>query len=653
MLTNKIIIWTRSMKKGNVIIVNLITITFYCVANVSEAREDLFYWKCKLKLSYTCPNPDVNFYLYTSGRIKRRFQVDMRSKRSLLYSGWNPNKKNVILIHGFNGAENENQIALIRNAYLKLGDHNVFTVDWMPLTKYPCYIGSLRNVRLVSQCAAQFYSHLTYSGASAFDIHCVGHSLGAHICGMMSNHLTLKQYKIIGLDPARPLIAMLASDEYRLTRDDAKFVQVIHTNAGLYGDTPQNGDVDFCVNGGRFQPMCSNEPNIIRRARCSHLASTCYYAASLFNRGRNFLGIPCTQFCTRLSLPDLPTKLLLVPMGLFTPEGYGAEILFASIGLMQNVADINYWRCVMKRSNQCPDLDIKFFLYHSDGKRKKLIDPRSKNSLRYSGWDPNKKNVLIIHGFNGTESKTPMTIIRDAFLRRKDHNVFLIDWEPLTFFPCYLSSLSNTRLVAQCSAQFYAHLTYSGASAYDIQCVGHSLGAHICGMMSNHLTHKQHKIIGLDPARPLVDRYGTNEFRLTRDDANMVQVIHTNAGFLGEVPQVGHVDFCVNGGRLQPSCINEPRNIRNKYCSPFTQNDHLADLRCRARCSHFLGACFFAATVSEKGKRHMGVPCTTSCQPFPKGVIKNSLVSMGFHTPESARGTFCIQMRNTKSCPFD
>ena len=59
---------------------------------------------------------------------------------------------------------------------------------------------------------------------------------------------------------------------------------------------------------------------------------------------------------------------------------------------------------------------------------------------------------------------------------------------------------------------------------------------------------------GLDPARPLLDRYGTRSFKLTRDDAHTVQVIHTNAGMLGEEPQIGHADFCVNGGRVQPSC---------------------------------------------------------------------------------------------------
>lgn len=53
-------------------------------------------------------------------------------------------------------------------------------------------------MRLVAQCTAQFYSHLTYNGASALKIHCVGHSLGAHICGMISNHLSYKMHKIIG-----------------------------------------------------------------------------------------------------------------------------------------------------------------------------------------------------------------------------------------------------------------------------------------------------------------------------------------------------------------------------------------------------------------------------------------------------------------------
>lgn len=47
------------------------------------------------------------------------------------------------------------------------------------------------------------------------------------------------------------------------------------------------------------------------------------------------------------------------------------------------------------------------------------------------------------------------------------------------------------------STQIYAFLTYKGSSNEQMTCVGHSLGAHICGMVSNHLTSKQHKIIGM------------------------------------------------------------------------------------------------------------------------------------------------------------
>lgn len=71
--------------------------------------------------------------------------------------------------------------------------------------------------------------------------------------------------------------------------------------------------------------------------------------------------------------------------------------------------------------------------------------------------------------------------------------------------------------------------------------------AHICGLMSNHLNFRLERIIALDPARPLI-RPG-NQNRLDSGDARAVQVIHTNAGYYGEAGRVGHIDFCVNGGR--------------------------------------------------------------------------------------------------------
>lgn len=83
-------------------------------------------------------------------------------------------------------------------AYLSKGHYNIFAVDWADLTKFPCYLSSLSNTRVVAQCTAQLYSYITKAGAEAKKITCIGHSLGAHICGMISNHLDKPQFRIVG-----------------------------------------------------------------------------------------------------------------------------------------------------------------------------------------------------------------------------------------------------------------------------------------------------------------------------------------------------------------------------------------------------------------------------------------------------------------------
>lgn len=118
-------------------------------------------------------------------------------------------------------------------------------------------------------------------------------------------------------------------------------------------------------------------------------------------------------------------------------------------------------------------------------------------------WRNGVKNQLLTNCFVLTrcayvtrpeKSSDPFVIA--AYLTRKDYNIFTVDWEPLTRFPCYLSAISNTRLVGQCTAQLYSFIMYMGGQAKKTTCVGHSLGAHICGMVSNHLVVKQHRIVG-------------------------------------------------------------------------------------------------------------------------------------------------------------
>lgn len=48
----------------------------------------------------------------------------------------------------------------------------------------------------------------------------------------------------------------------KLDKSDAKFVDVIHTNAGVFGKIEPSGHVDFYINGGQTQPACEQHKSI-------------------------------------------------------------------------------------------------------------------------------------------------------------------------------------------------------------------------------------------------------------------------------------------------------------------------------------------------------------------------------------------------------
>lgn len=66
-----------------------------------------------------------------------------------------------------------------------------------------------------------------------------------------------------GLDPALPFFATL-KDSWKLDKEDALFVDVIHTNVGIFGKIEPTGHIDFYVNDGTYQPSCvDHKSNIL------------------------------------------------------------------------------------------------------------------------------------------------------------------------------------------------------------------------------------------------------------------------------------------------------------------------------------------------------------------------------------------------------
>ena len=173
--------------------------------------------------------------------------------------------------------------------FLDKEDCNFISVDWGLLALGPNYIRAVSNVEYVGSFTGNFVKFLTSKAADLSRIHLIGFSLGAHVVGKAGqtmngdilritglNILIRPAYSVItlqihcntclysnivfkGLDPAYPLFEDGNADEI-LDRTDAKFVDVIHTNAGKLEQGRKGfpfsiGHADFWPNGGSIQPV--------------------------------------------------------------------------------------------------------------------------------------------------------------------------------------------------------------------------------------------------------------------------------------------------------------------------------------------------------------------------------------------------------------
>ena len=112
---------------------------------------------------------------------------------------------------------------------------NVFTINW---SSRGMYINVIKKISDTSKEIYHILNHLNHIGlfrniSNSTNIHCIGHSLGAHVCGLLSklmnSLLNLKFKRITGLDPAGPCFKNYNSNN-KLDKTDADYVDVIHTS---------------------------------------------------------------------------------------------------------------------------------------------------------------------------------------------------------------------------------------------------------------------------------------------------------------------------------------------------------------------------------------------------------------------------------------
>ncbi|XP_063241619.1 putative endothelial lipase [Bacillus rossius redtenbacheri] len=245
---------------------------------VQGVRLDWNIGPCKLQVFEPCEHAAVTTYLFTRDH---RYRLDPKDPRPPEH--FDPGVPTKVIVHGYTGDVDYNVTAAIRDAYLAQGGCNVLAVDWGELSNFPCYASAVLHTWVAGRCLAETLLALRRStpGFQLAAVHAVGFSLGAHVAAFASNGardaLGRPFGRVTGLDPALPFFATL-KNTWKLDKSDADFVDVIHTNVGVFGKIEPTGHADFYVNGGSLQPACANHSTTCTRrstspSRCGRRAS--------------------------------------------------------------------------------------------------------------------------------------------------------------------------------------------------------------------------------------------------------------------------------------------------------------------------------------------------------------------------------------------
>ncbi|KAG8192460.1 hypothetical protein JTE90_017990 [Oedothorax gibbosus] len=223
--------------------------------------------------------------------------------------------------------------------------------------------------------------------------------------------------------------------------------------------------------------------------------------------------------------------------------------------------------------------------------------------MNVDGFDPGLKVQFLVHGYQAGDAEWAKEM-KDAFLRKEQCNVFIVDWKKGAEVLVYTNAVANTWVVGQ------NWVTSLFNWWKKMKPVG--------------------RITGLDPAGEEFYHQIPGE-RLNIGDAAFVDVIHTNwadfwAAGLGLFKPVGHFDFYPNGGADQPGCKTQTDALFSFSVDDFS-------------CSHSRAIDLFIESIESESCKFMSDQCATSeelkaegkCPMGEEGTLR---VPMGYYADE-------------------
>ncbi|KAM3619684.1 uncharacterized protein V6R79_011918 [Siganus canaliculatus] len=276
------------------------------------------------------------------------------------------------------------------------------------------------------------------------------------------------------------------------------------------------------------------------------------------------------------------------------------------------------------RTEETPDDDMCY------------IVPGQPETLLDCEFNSETQTFIVIHGWTVTgmyESWVPK-LVTALYKREPTANVIVVDWLSRAS-QHYPTSAAYTKLVGRDVAKFVTWIQNALELPWEkIHLLGYSLGAHVAGIAGDLTDHKISRITGLDPAGPTFE-HADNQNTLSRDDAQFVDVLHTNTRgspdrSIGIQRPVGHIDIYPNGGTFQPGCDiqNTLLGIASEGIKGLQNMDQLV------KCSHERSIHLFIDSLLYTQQQSLAYRCNSK-EAFNKGVClscrKNRCNKLGYN----------------------
>jgi hypothetical protein len=190
-------------------------------------------------------------YLYTQNDPNAQHSLTTTTNLIAEIPGYCAVCTSYLIVHGWQSSTSTWMSSLKDELFKNNSNINVFIVNWafgsdITTSSVNDMFGYETSIRFINVTVREIWDYVGYyvnngwivKTSTTIGIHCIGHSLGAHVCGLTGNLVKkrtggLKFQQISGLDPAGPCFDTYAASN-RLDKEDADYVSVIHTLVLIY-----------------------------------------------------------------------------------------------------------------------------------------------------------------------------------------------------------------------------------------------------------------------------------------------------------------------------------------------------------------------------------------------------------------------------------